>query len=116
MGSQSAPLTLGTRGGGRCARCGDGRSASCFDSLNGPLCMLRDERLGIGRRRLQRGQILRGADIAEGDADIPQEPAPFDPFDRRLAEELAEALVVQGEEPPQCPSVDEFTGGEAAFL
>ena len=42
------------------------------DLLDGPGCVLADERLGVVRGALEGGEMLLGAGIAKRDADISQ--------------------------------------------
>ena len=52
------------------------------DLFNGPLRVFGDQWLGIGCGAFEDGQIFSGPDVAQRDANVAQETAPFDPFDR----------------------------------
>jgi len=44
------------------------------------------------------GEVLGGSGVAEDDADVAEEAVAFDTLDGGFGEELAEGLVVEGEE------------------
>ena len=68
------------------------------DLSHGPSGMLRDQRVLILRRQLQRGEVLRPAGVAEGDADVAEEGGAFDALDGGFDEEGAEGVVGEREE------------------
>src|SRR6266496_2077747 len=61
--------------------------------LNCPCGVLCDQRLRIGCRALQRGNVRPIANITQGDADVAQEAATLNSFNRRLFEKLTELRV-----------------------
>lgn len=68
------------------------------DLGDGPRCVFADKRFLVIQRFVQGGQIVLGADIAQGHADIAEEAAPFGPEDGRVAEQFLEAAIVEGKE------------------
>ena len=58
------------------------RTRTLPNPLDRPSRVFRDKRFRITAGSVERGQICRVARIAQGDADISQESAALDPFDR----------------------------------
>lgn len=77
--------------------------------------MFGDERLGVGRGTHEGGKIGFRSDISQSDADVSEETASFDPFDRRTAEEFSKLRVVEGKKIPERPSGDGRSCGESAL-
>ena len=87
---------------------------SFLDAAHGPLRVFGDEWLGVLSGALQCGEVVAGADVAEGDADVAQEAAGLDGLDGRAGEEGAKCGIVQREEiAERC--VHEVAGGETGF-
>src|SRR6266849_3755842 len=63
------------------------------NSANRPGRVLCDQGFVIGGGDFQRRQVFFGADISERDADVSQESAPLDSFNRRIAKEIAKLSV-----------------------
>ena len=78
--------------------------------------MLGDQRVLILRRQLQRGQVLRPASVAEGDADVAEEGGAFDALDGGFGEEGAEGVVGEREEVAEGVLEDGGAGLEGGLM
>ena len=74
-----------------------------------------DEGVGVLGGAGEGGEVVGGADVAEGDADVAEEGGEFDAADGAEAEEGGEGGGVEGEEMAEGPLVDEGSGGEGGF-
>jgi hypothetical protein len=57
-----------------------------LNSLDCPGCVLSNQFVRIGCCPFQRRQVCQATDVAQGDTDIAQETASFDPLYRRISE------------------------------
>ena len=73
------------------------RKRTLPNPLERPNRVFRDKRFGIAAGSPERRKIRRVARVAQGDADISQESAALDPFDRRTTKKSAKLSVVQGQ-------------------
>lgn len=65
---------------------------------DGPLCVFRNESVGILAGVSQGREVFPGSGVAEHDADISKEAGTLDPLDGGLPEEVAKVLVGESEE------------------
>ena len=68
-----------------------------LDLSDGPSGVLGDEGIGVGGGAGEGGQIVRGAGVAKGDADVAEETRALDAFDGRLRKQGAERCVIENE-------------------
>ena len=85
------------------------------DFGDGPAGVFGDEVvIGLGGG-LEGGEIVWGAGVAEGDADVAEKARAFEAFDRGLLEEIAEAVVGEGEEIAEREAGGAFAEGKGGF-
>ena len=65
-----------------------------MNTLECPLCMLGNQRVGTGGGEFQGGKILTRPSISQRHTYIPQESRALDALDRGLGEQRAEAVVI----------------------
>ncbi|MEN9974537.1 MAG: hypothetical protein RLZZ282_543 [Verrucomicrobiota bacterium] len=88
-----------------------------MDSSDSPSGVFGDEGIGVGGGAGKGGQIVLGAGVTKGDADVAEETRALDAFDGRLRKQGAERCVIENEKIAQpilengVPSVErELTG------
>ena len=86
-----------------------------IDLVDGPLGVFGDEGVGVGGGLLEGGEVVHGAGVAEGHADVAEEAFAFDAFDGGFGEEGAEVLDGEGEEVAEGVVEDGFAGVEAGL-
>jgi hypothetical protein len=72
-----------------------------LNSLDCPGCVLSNQFVRIGCCPFQRRQVCQATDVAQGDTDIAEETASFDPLDGGIPEQRAKFRLVQFQIIPQ---------------
>lgn len=89
---------------------------SLSDLFDSPLGVFGDEFVGVLGGLSKGGEVVGGAGVAKGDADVAEEAGAFGALDGGFAEEAAEFEVAESEEVAQAVVENGLSGVELGFL